>query len=258
MRKNRTRQILADGGVALGILQNGLPTVEVSKMMAAAGFDWLFIDGEHGPFHSETIHTLIRGCLNTPITPIVRVPDFQYDLVARSLDSGAEGIIFPRTESAEQLMKAVSWAKFPPRGIRGFGMGAPNIGYKEASMDQLIEHSNDENIVIAQIESVAGLNAIHEIAAVEGLDALLLGPADMSVSLGIPGQWEHPKFRAAFDRVIQVCEEHNHWPAIHYGDPQLIIDAVNRGMRMATCATDLTLLWSAVKGLNTTLRNGMK
>lgn len=258
MRTNRTRQILNDGGIALGIIQNGLPTIEVPRMLAAAGFDWLFIDTEHGPFDAETTHQVIRACLASPLTPIVRVPDFQYDLAARALDSGAEGIIFPRTESAEQLAKAVSWVKYPPLGVRGFGLGAVSNNYVDASMEEFIRHGNEENIVIAQIESVAGLAAIEEIAAVDGLDCLLLGPSDMSVSLGIPGQFEHPKFRDAFDRIVQVCNDNGLWPATHYGDPQLVIQAIQRGMRMGTCSTDLALLWGALKGLGNTLRNGLQ
>jgi 2-keto-3-deoxy-L-rhamnonate aldolase RhmA len=258
MRNNRTRQILADGGIALGIIQNGLPTIEVPRMLAAAGFDWLFIDTEHGPFNTETTHQVIRACLASPITPIVRVPDFQYDLAARALDSGAEGIIFPRTESPEQIAEAVSWVKYPPRGVRGFGLGAVSNNYVDASMEEFIRHGNEQNIVIAQIESVAGLDAIEEIASVDGLDCLLLGPSDMSVSLGIPGRFEHPKFRAAFDRIVQVCNDKGLWPATHHGDPQLVIESIQRGMRMATCNTDLALLWGAVKGLSATLRGGLQ
>lgn len=258
MRNNRTRQILNDGGIALGFIQNSLATVEVPRMAAAAGFDWLFIDTEHGPFHSETTHQVIRACLSTPITPIVRVPDFQYDLAARALDSGAEGIIFPRTESAKQLAQAVSWVKYPPLGVRGFGLGAVSNDYVDAPMEAFIQHGNEQNIVIAQIESVAGLDAIEDIAAVDGLDCLLLGPADMSVSLGIPGQFEHPKFRAAVDRIVQVCNDRGRWPAVHYGDPQLVAADIKRGMRLGTCSTDLALLWTAVKGLGATLRGSLQ
>ncbi len=256
MRKNRTRQILADGGVALGLIQNGLPTPEVSKMVAASGFDWLFLDTEHGAFHTETVHSIIQACLQTPVTPIIRVPDFQYDLVARTLDAGAEGIIFPRTESPEQLATAVSWAKFPAQGVRGFGLGVPNIGYVSATFEEIVAHHNKENLVIAQIESMAGLNAIDEIAAVEGLDCLLLGPADMSVSLGVPGLWDHPKFRDAFDRVVAACENNNIWPATHFREPHLSIQAIERGMRLVSCTTDLTLLWDGISRLGATLNEG--
>jgi 2-keto-3-deoxy-L-rhamnonate aldolase RhmA len=121
-------------------------------------------------------------------------------------------------------------------------------------MEAFIQHGNEQNIVIAQIESVSGLDAIDEIAAVDGLDCLLLGPVDMSISMGIPGQFEHPEFRAAFDRVIQACNDHGLWPAVHYGDPQLVAADIKRGMRLATCSTDLALLWSAVQGLGNTLR----
>jgi 2-dehydro-3-deoxyglucarate aldolase/4-hydroxy-2-oxoheptanedioate aldolase len=142
--------------------------------------------------------------------------------------------------------------------VRGFGLGAVSNDYIDAPMESFIQHGNEQNIVIAQIESVAGLNAIEEIAAVDGLDCLLLGPADMSVSLGIPGQFEHPKFRAAFDRIVQVCNDRGRWPAVHYGDPQLVATDIKRGMRLGTCSTDLALLWGAVKSLSDTLRGSLQ
>jgi len=249
MRANRVRKILSEGGVALGTAQNGLPTVEIAKMVAASGLDWLFLDTEHSPFDSRTIHDILQVCLLTPVTPVVRVPDFQYDLVARTLDSGAEGIMFPRTESADVLAKAVSWAKFPPAGIRGFGLGPPQIGYEAASIDEVRSHQNQENIVIAQIESVRGLEALDEIAAVDGLDALLLGPADMSISLGVPGDWEAPALWDAIDRVIAACNKAGKWPAIHVRSVDFATKAMDRGMKLVSAGADAAVMWGAVNGL---------
>jgi len=249
MRVNRVRKILSEGGVALGTAQNGLPTVEIAKMVSAAGLDWLFLDTEHSPFDQRTIHDILQVCLLTPLTPVVRVADFQYDLVARTLDSGAEGIMFPRTESAEVLARAVSWAKFPPEGIRGFGLGPPQIGYETASIDEVREHQNRENLVIAQIESVRGLEALDEIAAVEGLDALLLGPADMSISLGVPGDWEAPKLWDAIDRVIDACNRAGKWPAIHVRSTDFATKAMDRGMKLVSAGADAAVMWGAVSGL---------
>lgn len=249
MRENRVRKILSEGGVALGMAQNGLPTVEVAKMVAASGLDWLFLDTEHSPFDSRTLHDILQVCLLTPVTPVVRVPDFQYDLVARTLDSGAEGIMFPRTESADALAKAVSWAKFPSEGVRGFGLGAPQVGYESASLDAIRNHQNSQNLVIAQIESVKGLEALDEIVAVEGLDALLLGPADMSISLGVPGDWESPKLWDAIDRVIAACNGAGKWPAIHVRAVDFATKAIDRGMKLVSAGADSAVLWGAVSGL---------
>ena len=256
MRPNRVKQMLREGKVALGTAQNALPSVEVAKMTAAAGLDWLFLDTEHGPFTSQTVHDILQVCLQTPVTPIVRVPDFQYDLVARTLDSGAEGIMFPRTESPEKLAEAIGWAKFPPQGIRGFGLGPPQIGYKAASLDEIREHQNRETLIVAQIESVRGLEAIDEIVKVDGLDALLLGPADMSISLGVAGDWDHPKLWAAIDRVIDACNGAGRWPSIHVRNAEFAVKAIKQGMKLVSCGADSALLWGAVSNLAKTLQAG--
>ena len=256
MRPNRVKQMLREGKVALGTAQNCFPTVEVAKMTAASGLDWLFLDTEHGPFTSETVHDILQACLQTPVTPIVRVADFQYDLVARTLDSGAEGIMFPRTESPEQLAQAVSWVKFPPEGIRGFGLGPPHIGYKTASLDEIREHQNRESLVIAQIESVRGLEAIDEIVKVDGLDALLLGPADMSISLGVAGQWDHPKLWSAIDRVIEACNNAGRWPSIHVRNAEFAVKAIKQGMKLVSCGADSALLWGGVSSVAKALQDG--
>ena len=255
MRPNRVRQILSEGGVALGTAQNALPSVEIAKMAAASGMDWLFLDTEHGPFTSQTVHDILQVCLLTSVTPIVRVPDFQYDLVARTLDSGAEGIMFPRTESADVLAKAVSWAKFPPQGVRGFGLGPPQIGYASATFNEIREQQDNENLVIAQIESERGLEALSEIVALDGLDALLLGPADMSIALGVPGQWDSPKLWEAIDKVIAACTGAGKWPAIHVRNAAFATKAIDRGMKLVSCGADSALLWGAISGVAQSLKD---
>jgi 2-dehydro-3-deoxyglucarate aldolase/4-hydroxy-2-oxoheptanedioate aldolase len=256
MRPNRVKQMLREGKVALGTAQNALPTIEVAKMAAAAGLDWLFLDTEHGPFTSTTIHDILQVCLLTPISPVVRVADFQYDLVARTLDSGAEGIMFPRTESPEKLAQAISWAKFPPQGVRGFGLSPAHIGYKAASLDEIREHQNRESLIIAQIESVRGLEAIEEIVKVDGLDALLLGPADMSISLGVAGDWDHPKLWGAIDRIIEACNNAGRWPSIHVRNPEFAVKAIKQGMKLVSCGADSVLLWGALCGVAKALQAG--
>ena len=249
MRANPVRKILADGGVALGMMQNAIPSGELGKMGAAAGLDLIFVDTEHSYFDSRTTHEIVQTCLQTSISPIVRVPDFQYDLVARTLDSGAEGIMFPRTESPDVLAQAISWAKYPPAGIRGFGLSGAHVGYVDVSMDDIRTQHNTQNLLIAQIESVRGLEAIDEIAAVEGLDSLLLGPADMSISLGVPGDWEAPKLWAAIDRIVEACNAAGIWPGIHCRNAAFANKAMDHGMRIVSAGADSALLWGAVQAV---------
>ena len=254
MRPNRTREILEAGGVAVGIAQTQLATAEMARMLSAARLDWVFLDSEHSPFSTDTLHRLLRAYRMTDVTAVVRVCDFQYDLVARALDSGAEGIIFPRSEDPAQLARAVRGAKFPPKGHRGFGLGPPQVGYQQASFDEIVEHCNRETLMIAQIESVTALERLPELAAVEGLDALLVGPADLSISLGVGGQWRHPKLVQAIDQVIALCGRANVWPAIQVRDVELAKFWIGRGMRLVGCSSDAALLWSAVNSVAGGLR----
>lgn len=256
MRENRTKRILASGGVAVGISHTLLPTAEIPKMYGAAGLDWVFLDSEHSPFSTDTLHDLVRAYRTTPVTAVVRVCDFQYDLVARALDSGAEGIIFPRCEDPDRLENAVRGAKFPPLGHRGFGLGPPQIDYQSATFGEITEHCNRETLLIAQIETADALDRLPALASIEGLDVLLVGPADLSVSLGVGGQWDHPKLIAAIDRVIAACGEHGLWPAIQVRDGELAEFWIGRGMKLIGCSTESLLLWDAVETLAGRLRAG--
>jgi 2-dehydro-3-deoxyglucarate aldolase/4-hydroxy-2-oxoheptanedioate aldolase len=249
MRINQTRKRLAEGGVALGCSISQLRSAEIPRLFSAAGLDWVFIDSEHGCFTIETIQDLVRSSLMLPITPIVRVADFQYDLVARALDMGAEGLILPRVDSPEVLAKAITWAKFPPQGVRGFGLTPPTVGYSAASFSEITAHLNRETLLIAQVETQAALDRCDELASVPGLDALLVGPADLSISLGVPGDWDSPKLGAGIDRVIEACNKHNRWPAIQVRNAALAKHWMSRGMKLIGCGNELTLLWNSVKTL---------
>src|ERR1019366_2560121 len=142
MRINTVKKALAEGKVQLGTNFGQLRSQDVVRILAAAGFQWAFIDGEHGGFDLETIQDVCRISIYVGFCPIVRVGDLQYSLVARALDVGAQGIIFPRIESPELLEKAVSWTKFPPVGIRGYGLSPIHVDHSKAGMAEVIEHVN--------------------------------------------------------------------------------------------------------------------
>src|SRR6266705_1227669 len=121
MRKNTVKEALADGKVQLGTGFGQLRSPEIPRLLADAGFQWAFVYTEHGGFDLETVQDICRVAVMSGLAPIVRVGDLQYSLVARALDCGAQGVIFPRVESVELLERAVSWPKFPPMGVRGYG-----------------------------------------------------------------------------------------------------------------------------------------
>ena len=139
---------------------------EVPRILAAAGLAWTYLDSEHGGFDLETLQDLIRAANDAGLCPIVRVADLQYPLVARALDCGAQGVLFPRVESPELLEKAISWTRFPPEGVRGFGLQPTHLGYEIASMPEIIAHMNANTMVVLQIETKTALERIDELLSV--------------------------------------------------------------------------------------------
>src|SRR5882757_8763216 len=148
MQTNIVKQALQEGRVQLGTGFWQLRSPEIARIFAAAGFNWAFVDTEHGGFDLETVQDICRVSNLAGLCPIVRVGDLQYTLVARALDCGAQGIIFPRVESPELLATAISWTKFPPIGIRGFGLTPSSIDYEKATIPQIIEHMNANTMLV--------------------------------------------------------------------------------------------------------------
>src|SRR3977135_1934476 len=147
MQKNSVKQALLEGKVQLGCAFAQLRSPEVARILAASGFHWAFLDMEHGGFDIETIQDISRVSALCGLSPIIRVPDLQYHLVSRALDCGGQGVIFPRVESPELLEKAISWTKFPPEGVRGFGLTTSAVNYEPVSIPQMMEHMNQETMV---------------------------------------------------------------------------------------------------------------
>ena len=145
---NRVKKALAEGKVQIGTSYGIIRSPEVGRILAAAGFHWAFVDAEHGPYGQEMLQDICRASGVAGLAPIVRVADMQYHLVARALDVGAHGVIFPRIESPEVLEKAVSWTKFPPIGIRGYGLTPAHVDYEPATIPQVIEHMNAQVMVV--------------------------------------------------------------------------------------------------------------
>jgi 2-keto-3-deoxy-L-rhamnonate aldolase RhmA len=209
MRENNVKKALKGGKLQLGCGFGQIRSPEVAKILAAAGFDWTFIDGEHGGFGIETIQDLCRASSAAGMAPVVRVADMQYALVARALDCGAQGVIFPRVESPELLERAVSWTKFPPMGVRGCGLGPTQTDYERATIPQIVEHFNENTMVVLQIETKTAVERRDELLSVPGIDVVMVGPVDLSISLGVAGDFENPKMVEAMEKIRDSCLKHN-------------------------------------------------
>ena len=177
----------------------GIPNTSVAELCAGAGFDWLIIDGEHSPFDIQSIMAHLQAMSSFPVSAIVRPVEGQTAIIKQMLDIGAQSLLIPMVDTPEQAELMVRSCKYPPEGIRGFGTAMARAAQWNRIPDYL-HKANDEVCLIVQIETVLGLENIDAISAVDGVDAVFIGPSDLSASMGYVGQQDHP------DVVDAVCK----------------------------------------------------
>jgi 2-keto-3-deoxy-L-rhamnonate aldolase RhmA len=195
------RQRLVRGDRLAGTLLS-LPSPELAEIAADAGFDWLFLDMEHGALGPADVLRIVQA-VREPCACLVRVPEAREMWVKKALDTGAAGIIVPHIDSADEAARAVRWAKYPPQGGRSVGFSRANrYGTR---FQENVETANAETVVVAQVEHIDGVRRIDAILAVPDLDAIFIGPYDLSASLGIPGQIQAPDVREAIRAVAVAC-----------------------------------------------------
>ncbi|MEO8372595.1 MAG: aldolase/citrate lyase family protein [Candidatus Solibacter sp.] len=254
MRMNTTRERLAKGEVVYGCGLQVYRAPEIPRAFAAAGFDYVFIDMEHGSFNLETAHDMIVSCKLAGITPIVRVGELQYTLCARLLDQGAQGIILPRVEDPKVLEQALSWLRFPPLGIRGFGINPTMVDYEARTMPDIIEHQNRETLAVVQFETVRAVEAADELLSLKGFDVMMVGPADLSIALEVPGQFDHPKVIATIDSMIEKCNKYGVVPGIQTRSVAMAKQWAERGMRFIGVAAEHVFLLEKCREAMSALR----
>jgi 2-dehydro-3-deoxyglucarate aldolase/4-hydroxy-2-oxoheptanedioate aldolase len=254
MNINRVKHGLKEGKLQLGCSFAQLRLPAVATILGKAGLDWCYLDSEHGPFNLETLQDLCRAAIAAGMAPIIRVADIQYDLIARSLDMGAMGVLLPRIDSPEVLARAVSWAFYPPAGVRGYGLTQHNVDYEAVTIPQIMEHVNANTMMVFQIETLAALDARDELCAVPGVDAVMVGPADLSIALGVAGQFEHPKLVDAIDKIIESCVKHGIAPGIHMRPLHLAKFWRDRGMKLLSTGGDALFLYDKASETMTALR----
>jgi len=196
---NRIKDLVRTGKPSFGIFAT-IPGVQVVQILASAGFDWVLIDQEHAPNDMASVHTMIVATSGTPMVPFVRIPWTHPWQAKTVMDLGALGVCFPMTCNAEQARQAVRCVRYPPDGDRFWGPFYAPMRWGR-SMADYVEHARDDVLCIGTIEHPAAVDNIDEIAATPGLDIAFIGPGDLAMNLGIPGQYDHPKFKEAVTRA---------------------------------------------------------
>jgi 2-dehydro-3-deoxyglucarate aldolase len=228
-----------------------LPTPTVAEILADAGFDWLFLDGEHGPLETRELLALLQTVGNR-IPCLVRVPAGEETPIKKALDLGAAGVIVPQVNTREQAERAVRFARYAPHGARGVGIArAHGYGLRFAPY---LATADEQTTVVVQAEHIQAVENIETIVAVPGIDAVLIGPYDLSASLGLMGQIDHPTVTQAIDRVTAVCRKAGLPLGIFGVTPDAVRPYAERGYTLLVAATDTLLLGRAAQALLDELR----
>jgi 2-keto-3-deoxy-L-rhamnonate aldolase RhmA len=217
------------------------------SIYAAAGYDFVFIDMEHGNYSMETVADLIRGAKSAGIAPMIRVPHLETHLISRVLDAGAEGIMVPMTSRREQAEAIVRYSKYTPIGQRGFGAQTGQTDYKPLKAAEFMKEANEHTVIIAQIETQEAIENIDAILSVEGIDVGLIGPNDLSISLGIPDQMGSDIVKKAIDKVVETAKKRGKATGIHIANIEAIKTWRAKGMTVLTYSTDISFQYNASK-----------
>ncbi len=234
------QKLLAREHVFGAWVQIGHPAV--AEVFAGAGFDWICVDLEHGIIDLESMASVFRAVSGSGCEALARLPANDPVWIRRALDAGAGGLIIPMVNTAEEAERAVSAASYPPRGNRGFGFCRANLHGRE--FDAYVKRANADIALIMQIEHADAIENLDAILEVDGVDGVIIGPYDLSGSMGIPGELDHPDMQAALKIFLGSCERHKVSAGIHLVKPseRAISEVISGGYTLVALGIDAVML----------------
>ena len=252
---NLAKERMQNGGIAIGLGVRVARTVDIGLLGATAGFDWLFIDNEHTSLDMSMTTEIATAALGQGITPIVRVPGKQHFHSTRVLDNGAQGIIVPHVEDAAEAKAIADFSKFPPIGHRSISRASALIAFQDMPVREFVDAVNEATLVTVMIESPNAVNNADEIAAVPGIDCLLIGTNDFCAEAGIHGQYDHDTTKEAYKRVIGACQKHGKFAGMAgIGSEEIMQMYVEMGAQLLLAGSDHSMIQSGGKARTSFLR----
>lgn len=244
---NRVKSVLQSGGVAIGPIVQ-LPSPPMMSLLARAGFDWLWIDMEHGPIGIETAQLMIDATKGTPTVPLARIPWNHHWLAKPVLDAGAMGVVTPTVNTRAEAIAAVAALRYPPEGNRGFGPTMAAARWGLSAMDYA-RVANQEILAILLIEDIRAVENIEEIVSVRGVDVVFVGLFDLSGSMGLLGQVTHPQVEAAAQKVLAAAKRAKVAAGTIASTPEEINRRIAEGFQFIAVGSDARLLTGAASEL---------
>jgi 2-keto-3-deoxy-L-rhamnonate aldolase RhmA len=236
---------LQNGERVLGTFVSEVRSPNVAHLLAQAGFDFFVLDNEHGSYSSESVSDMIAGARGAGIDIIVRICEINRESILKPLDAGAAGLLVPQVNTAAEAAEIVRHAKYPPQGRRGAALRRPHNRYARVDAADYLKQANDDTFLGVQAESRQAIDNIDAIAAVEGIDCVFAGPFDLSVDLGIPGQFDHADEVAAIDAMVAACRRRHKASGILMFDAAALRPWIAKGVTFVTYSSDVTLLADA-------------
>ena len=257
--KNIAKEKILNHELCLGVGLRQSRTVDIGKIMAASGYDWLFIDMEHNSMDIDIASQISVAAQDAGITPIVRVPDFAHHHATRVLDCGAMGVVFPHVENADVAKKLVSYCLYPPKGHRSMTGVLPQLDFKQQAISEVASTINDNMLIVIMLESPEAINNVDNIAAVEGVDVILIGTNDLCMEMGIPGDYSNVKVKDAYSKVIEACKKYEKVPGMGgvYNE-ELMSEYINMGMKFILSGSDLSFMMQSALQRSNKLRSFLK
>jgi 2-dehydro-3-deoxyglucarate aldolase/4-hydroxy-2-oxoheptanedioate aldolase len=246
MRDNPVKAKIAAGGHSFGAMIFEFFTPGIAQICKAAGAEFILYDMEHTAISTETLRQQMALCRGLGIAPFVRVPTTEYDFIARMLDVGAMGIMVPMVDTAEQAAFIASCCKYPPIGRRGAAFGVGHDDFAPGSVLEKMKRGNERTLVICQIETAKGAENCDAIAATPGVDVLWLGHFDLTNFMGIPAQFDNPRYLRAVDAVVAACDRHGKTAAFMAADQKWMKDYLAKGFRLMAYGVDIGIFQTAL------------
>ena len=219
-----------------------LSSAAIAEIMCNAGFDWLVVDLEHSTISIESAGEIIRTIELSKTNSLVRLTSNNASQIKRILDAGAHGIVVPMVNSAKEAALAVSATRYGPKGSRGVGLArAQQYG---AAFNEYLDWQSNNVVVIVQIEHIDAIGNLKEIIATDGVDGVIIGPYDLSCSMGIPGEFDRPNFKKTMAKILKTCQNSNFPCGIHIVEPNLneFCTVVNDGYKFVAYSVDIRML----------------
>ncbi|MBT6276246.1 MAG: aldolase [Chromatiales bacterium] len=253
---NVAKARLQAGELAVGVGLRQARTVDIGKAMKTCGYDWLFIDMEHNSMDLDTAVQISVAAQDAGITPIVRVPGYQHFHASRVLDGGAQGIVVPHVDTLEVASEMVSNVKYPPVGKRSVTGALPQLDFAAHPVAEATSLINDSTLLVIMLETREAVANADVIAALPGVDILLVGCNDLCVEMGIPGQVDSPELQAALETVAAACKKHGKFAGLGgvYA-PALMERYIGLGMRFILAGNDLSFMMAAARERSELLRS---